>query len=302
MMRFAESARKTRRSPFSMRLAMSTSPWRSRSLTVPRSEEHTSELQSRQYLLSFPTRRSSDLDRRVVFRHRQIDRLFDDALVLLRRVVDLQDLFANDAVRGERPEDAAFALLDALGDVDLALAVEELDRSHLAQVHADGVVRFIDDAAGRRDDVLLDLLALIHLLLFDRPVDGDDALGGGLERLFGVFDDVDAEVSEPDVDFVQFLREAGNLLREYFVDLVVKQKSFFLADRDERFDFCVLLFNRQVGDPLVKIGFLFEVRSAQAGCHQLFAPLPGSSVAHGSTTVRTPATRPKKCPSAGTFT
>src|ERR1035437_5005000 len=34
--------------------------------TIPRSEEHTSELQSHQYLHSFPTRRSSDLKRRAV--------------------------------------------------------------------------------------------------------------------------------------------------------------------------------------------------------------------------------------------
>src|SRR3712207_6576337 len=36
--------------------------YRTSAASAPRSEEHTSELQSRQYLLSFPPRRSSDLD------------------------------------------------------------------------------------------------------------------------------------------------------------------------------------------------------------------------------------------------
>ena len=38
-------------------------------------------------------------------------------------------------------EDRVLALLDALGDLDLALAREERDAPHLAQVHADRVVR-----------------------------------------------------------------------------------------------------------------------------------------------------------------
>ena len=38
-------------------------------------------------------------------------------------------------------EDRVLALLDALGDLDLALAREERDAAHLAQVHADRVVR-----------------------------------------------------------------------------------------------------------------------------------------------------------------
>src|ERR1035437_9205016 len=40
-----------------------------------RSEEHTSELQSRQYLHSFPTRRSSDLDGLSVWRRHLPDRI-----------------------------------------------------------------------------------------------------------------------------------------------------------------------------------------------------------------------------------
>src|SRR5947209_6023676 len=46
-----------------------------------RSEEHTSELQSRQYLYSFPTRRSSDLKQR-----RQLDGATTDWIVVRNRL------------------------------------------------------------------------------------------------------------------------------------------------------------------------------------------------------------------------
>ena len=88
--------------------------------------------------------------------------------------------------------------LDALGDGDLALARQELDRAHLAQVHADRIV----GAVGR-------LAALAALLgdggagrpsISSRPSDSSSAssscsLGLGLVLLVG-FDDVDAHVGE----------------------------------------------------------------------------------------------------------
>ena len=107
--------------------------------------------------------------------------------------MDLQDLFENDAVLRERLVDFALALLDPLGDVHFALAIEQFDRPHLAQVHADGVIRLVDDAAVGGDDVGLHFLALVDLFLLDRPVDGHRpfACRRG-ELLFSVFDDVDA--------------------------------------------------------------------------------------------------------------
>ena len=52
---------------------------------------------------------------------------------------------ADDGVEGDRafaqaPDHDVAAGLDALGDGDLALAGEQLDRAHLAQVHADRIV------------------------------------------------------------------------------------------------------------------------------------------------------------------
>jgi hypothetical protein len=42
------------------------------------------------------------------------------------------------------PDHRVAAGLDALGDRDLALAGEQLDGAHLAQVHAHGIVRAVD--------------------------------------------------------------------------------------------------------------------------------------------------------------
>src|SRR5256886_17421280 len=90
--------------------------------------------------------------------------------------------------RSEGLVDLPLTLLDALGDVHFALPIEKLDGAHLAQVHAHRIVGFVDDAAGGRDDVLLDLFALVHLFFFDGTIDGDDGLAGvGRERFLGVF-------------------------------------------------------------------------------------------------------------------
>ena len=79
---------------------------------------------------------------------RGVDELVDDARVAARVLEELQDLLEDDRVVGERLVDLGLALLDALGDADLALAVEELDGAHLAQVHAHRVVGLLDGLAG----------------------------------------------------------------------------------------------------------------------------------------------------------
>ena len=217
-------------------------------------------------------RQRRGIDLVLILGHREIDHLFDDARVFLGALVDLQDFFENDAVLRERLVDLALALFDALGDVDFALSVEELDRAHLAQVHADGIVGLVDDAAGGRDDVGLHFLALIDFFFFDRAVDRHRALaGGGRELLLGVFNDVDAEVGEADVDLVELLGKACDFLRENFVDLVVEEESFFLPQSDELLDLDVFFFDAQLTGPFLNIrGFLLEIRTAQA-CRHLFS-------------------------------
>ena len=194
----------------------------------------------------------------------EIDHLLDDAAVFLGRVVDLEDLFEDDAVLGERLVDLALALFDALGDVDFALTVEKLDRSHLAQIHADGVVGLVDDAAGGGDDVGLDFFALVDFFFFDRAVDGGDGLGrgGGDGLLVRVLDDVDAEVVEADVDLVELFGQARYFFGQDFVNLVVKEKALFFSQCDELLDLDVFFFDAQLADPLFKMWI--PVRDSQS--------------------------------------
>ena len=110
-----------------------------------------------------------------------VDELVDDARVAARVLEELQDLLEDDRVVRERLVDLGLALLDALGDADLALAVEQLDGPHLAQVHAHGVVRLLDGLA--------------------RLFGGLGRVGGAAARgAVGVGHDLDAELEETLVD------------------------------------------------------------------------------------------------------
>jgi len=86
-------------------------------------------------------------------------------------------------------------------------------------------------------------------------------------------DDVDAEVRETDVNLIELFRKGGNLLGKGLVNLVVQQEAFFLAHNDELLYFRVLFFDTQLADPLVKIGFLFEIRTPQACRHVVLSLL-----------------------------
>ena len=85
--------------------------------------------------------------------------------------------------------------LDPLGNGDFALARQELDRAHLAQVHAHGIVgalgRLGTAGGDRRRPGGLDELAAFGLLLVG-------AFGGFLLGFFRVLalDDIDAHLAE----------------------------------------------------------------------------------------------------------
>src|SRR5437763_1025927 len=54
----------------------------------------------------------------------------------------------NDGRAGKGLQYAVLSTLNSLGDFDFALASEQRNRTHLAQVHADGVVGFFEGARG----------------------------------------------------------------------------------------------------------------------------------------------------------
>ena len=79
------------------------------------------------------------------------------ALQILAQSGNLAD---HDRRAGDGFQHAHLAALNALGDLDLALAGEQRNRAHLAQIHADRVVGLFQRA---RRQVQLDVFALFQL-------------------------------------------------------------------------------------------------------------------------------------------
>ena len=142
----------------------------------------------------------------------QQDAALDQGFAPEQQRLDGQRTFADAA------DHLLAAGLDALGDGDLALAREQLDRAHLAQVHAHGIV----GAA----DVLV----------------GDVAGGGALLRRFGrvflglvALDHGDAHFREHGHGVLDLLR--GHLVGwEHLVQLVVGDVAALLGLSDHLFD------------------------------------------------------------------
>jgi hypothetical protein len=76
------------------------------------------------------------------------DQLFNGADAFLE-VLAQGEQFTNYNRRArKRLQDAVLASLDALGDFNFAFAGEQRNGSHLAQIHADGVIGFFQSAGG----------------------------------------------------------------------------------------------------------------------------------------------------------
>ena len=89
--------------------------------------------------------------------------LADRALAGVELIAEFDHLLRDERRARDRLDHGELAALDAPRDLDLALAREQRDGAHLAQVHAHGVVRLVE-RAGR--EVELELLGA-----FARPID-----------------------------------------------------------------------------------------------------------------------------------
>ena len=117
---------------------------------------------------------------------------------------------------------AGLGLLDALGDLDLLLAGEEGNLSHLLEVHADGIVEDVEAAVGLLFLVLFLLVLVVIFLLLDLL----DAV-----HLGGV-DDVDldgTELGEDGVDGLGIVHPLG----EMFVEILESDVALFLGKLQE---------------------------------------------------------------------
>src|SRR5216684_3864208 len=157
------------------------------------------------------------------------DELADRAITAAQLVAE-QDHFLGDERRaGNRLDDGELAALDAPRDLDLALARQERHRAHLAQIHADRVVRLVERA---RREIELHLLGA-----FARAV---DRFFVAEVFLIGI-DDLDARAAKRIEQVVELVR-GGDFRGEQLVDFVVQQVPFFLADVDQLSDFVVFFF------------------------------------------------------------
>ncbi len=174
-----------------------------------------------------------------------LDDLLDADLLLAQPVADVEDLLDRDRGVQHHLQDAPLALLDALRDLDLALAREERHRAHLAQVRAHRI-------AGRGVGVrvvffgglglFLDLFGLVAGSLarhftrrFTGRFVGRFVLAGVLARTLGLrrrIDDLDALGRERREPVVHLLGRSAAPAHG-LVDLVVGQEALGLAPRDE---------------------------------------------------------------------
>jgi hypothetical protein len=153
------------------------------------------------------------------------------AFVELGRPVD--DGIERDRAFAQALDHSVPASLDPLGDGDLALAAEQLDRAHLAQIHAHGIVGAIDrfflgNSGGESSGGIVAGYFLFLVLI-------------GLLRLLAVFasffvlDDVDAHLVQGGHHVFDLLR--GHLvLGQRFVELVIGDVAALLGAREDLLD------------------------------------------------------------------
>ena len=96
------------------------------------------------------------------------DEFADRALAAAELRAEVDDLLRHARRPRDRLDDGQLALLDALGNRHFALAREQRHRAHLAQVHADRVVRLVERTRRQVEVHLLAALAL-ELVVAGRP-------------------------------------------------------------------------------------------------------------------------------------
>src|SRR6266498_1996438 len=149
--------------------------------------------------------------------------LADADLPLPEPLAEIEDLADGDRGREDRGEHLLLALLDPLRDLDLALAREQGDRAHLAQVHADGIVGLA--VAGVL--LLLLLLGLVRVLLLRLG-----RLVRELHLLLGAVHDLDVVLAEHRHHVIDLVR--ADVGGERVVHLVVGEEPLHATALHER--------------------------------------------------------------------
>ena len=97
------------------------------------------------------------------------DDFLDVADAAAQVFAEADDLADDDGRARDGLHDAELSALDALGDFDFALAGEQRNGAHLAQVHADGVVGLLEGSGREVEFNVVGLFAGLGLVLVSRP-------------------------------------------------------------------------------------------------------------------------------------
>ena len=167
----------------------------------------------------------------------EIDDVAQQDLAFVEFVAPDDDRLEGQRALAEPGDHRLAAGLDALGDGDLALAGEQLDRAHLAQIHPHGIVGALGrlqialDLDGQRRARGVDEIAALGLLLVavGAGARGRALLAGGFRIL--VVDDVDALLAELAEHVLDLL--GGELLRgQDLVQFVIGDIAALLGELD----------------------------------------------------------------------
>jgi hypothetical protein len=161
------------------------------------------------------------------------DEVRDAALAGLDRLEGGEQVVVGRRVVGEGGANLVEAFFDALGDADLALARQELDRAHLAHVHAHRVGGASELGVGDRE---------CRGRFLDRLFVGCGSIRQ--QQRFGIrclFVNRDAHVVDG-VDDVFDLLGIDDLGRQVVVDLRIGQVALFLAACDEQLQLRLAVF------------------------------------------------------------
>ena len=145
---------------------------------------------------------------------------------LAEPVLQRLELALGQVRRHDGARDAFLALLDPLGERDLALAREERDPAHLPEVHPNGVFGAAD-GSGRQVDRLTGLGRGRLLPLVERVLEVVRQAGS-----LGGVDDVDVHGSEHQHDVVELVRR-DQVPGQGVVELVVGDVALLLARGDQ---------------------------------------------------------------------
>ena len=160
------------------------------------------------------------------------DHFLDRAHALLEVLAHGQQFADHDGRARQRLEHADLAALDALGDFHFAFAREQRHGSHLAQIHADGIVGFFQSAGG---EVEFDVLAFFGFVEFFIERGG---------RQLGAFQHVDALRTNGGQQIVQVFGTV-HVMRDEVVDLVIGEISLLFACIDQLFNVVELVVKSQ---------------------------------------------------------